>query len=903
MKHILLLILSLGACSAQQTVFEYPDGLTVKFNPNDARPGINVGTHTTDPATSENGTLWYNGSSGLFKIRANGQTLTLGDSLSMNASNLTSGTVPALRMPALTGDVTTTAGSVATSLATVNADTGAFGSSTAIPTFTVNGKGLMTAAGTAAVVAPAGTLSGNTLAANVTASSLTSLGTVGTGTWAAGIIGGQYGGTGVNNAGKTLTLGGSYTLNGTTGSTLHIGAGGTLGAAAFVDTTTGGSGADAGKAVTLRPSGVLGGVHLRADGITGEAGGNLILENASGNFATTLRAEQATADRTLDLPNETGTLATQQWAGGVVQTGIRVEAYGAIAGDAIDDRAAIQAALDYAETNGITSVIMGVGSYRVVTVNSPASGDKAAGAYGLEIPPGVSLIGSGPSTHLVIVAGGAFGVGGGIYPKGFRTATANFGAADKVRLADFTIEASAQEDSSGILVAVVHAQDWRFERVRFGGCLHHGVEISQSRRVTFLDCTWTGSYSSNTSGSWIQFDFGSIGPVNRPATITATYVEDVTFERCLCESRPNTDLAPRDIDFTHAVFNLRRIKFEGCNFTGRAVDFTAIAGIDANAAVTESLEFRNCIFQTQASKAWGFYLGNTLSIVNRLVFDGCEFRGKSSATIVAGGSTSLTYNATHSQRNRISVRDCNFIYDKTGIGAPADLLLVGITAWTHAELAGNTFTTEGEFGVSVGQNGSYFIRLCNNLDTNVRENTVTWSGNQTFSTYRTMLYVSTIQSDEAGLSLGLTVRDNSLYTPTTGWTYGVLIQGGVTSVPAGRTYDVRGNSSNVALTAQGNVYVTGTTVGATATSGSLSMATRNVTASATVTQQDGIVNCDSTSGPITLTVPHVYARHTFFAVKTVAENTLTVNGVSVTAVGSVLMTYCDGTTTFTRQLK
>lgn len=91
-------------------------------------------------------------------------------------SNL-SGSVAATQMPALTGDATTVAGAVAVTFATVNSNTGSFGSSTAIPSFTVNGKGLITAASTNAVVAPAGTLSGATLASGVTASSLTSLGT------------------------------------------------------------------------------------------------------------------------------------------------------------------------------------------------------------------------------------------------------------------------------------------------------------------------------------------------------------------------------------------------------------------------------------------------------------------------------------------------------------------------------------------------------------------------------------------------------------------------------------------------------------------------------------------------------------------------------------------------------
>jgi len=75
----------------------------------------------------------------------------------------------------LTGDVTSVGN--ATTLATV-ASAGSTGSSTAIPVITINAKGLTTSISTAAVIAPAGTLSGATLASGVTASSLTSLGTI-----------------------------------------------------------------------------------------------------------------------------------------------------------------------------------------------------------------------------------------------------------------------------------------------------------------------------------------------------------------------------------------------------------------------------------------------------------------------------------------------------------------------------------------------------------------------------------------------------------------------------------------------------------------------------------------------------------------------------------------------------
>lgn len=78
------------------------------------------------------------------------QTLT---NKSIVASQLT-GTLQAGQFPALTGDVTTTAGALATTLATVNSNVGSFGSTTSCVTVTANAKGLITAI-SAATCAPA----------------------------------------------------------------------------------------------------------------------------------------------------------------------------------------------------------------------------------------------------------------------------------------------------------------------------------------------------------------------------------------------------------------------------------------------------------------------------------------------------------------------------------------------------------------------------------------------------------------------------------------------------------------------------------------------------------------------------------------------------------------------------
>ena len=91
-----------------------------------------------------------------------------------NASNLATGTVPVAQLPAFTGgDATSSAGSTTLTLSTVNTNVGSFGSTSAIPVITVDGKGRITAVTTAAVASSSVTLTGDISATGNTGSSIT----------------------------------------------------------------------------------------------------------------------------------------------------------------------------------------------------------------------------------------------------------------------------------------------------------------------------------------------------------------------------------------------------------------------------------------------------------------------------------------------------------------------------------------------------------------------------------------------------------------------------------------------------------------------------------------------------------------------------------------------------------
>ena len=183
---------------------------------------------------------------------------------------------------------------------------------------TFNNGGSGVASGSTYNGGSAVTISYNTLGASPLAgsTSLTTLGTIATGTWNGSIIGGQWGGTGVNNAGKTITLGGNVSTGGdlTTANTFT-----TSGNFALTLTQT------AATNVTLPTTGTLA-TLAGTETFTNKTltlptiGGTGATFNGSTSGTTVLKASATAGTTTVTLPATTGTVITTGDTGTVTST-------------------------------------------------------------------------------------------------------------------------------------------------------------------------------------------------------------------------------------------------------------------------------------------------------------------------------------------------------------------------------------------------------------------------------------------------------------------------------------------------------------------------------------------------------------------------------------------------------
>jgi len=129
-------------------------------------------------------------------------------------------------------------------------------------------------------------------------SSITTVGTVTSGTWNGSLIAGQYGGTGVNNSGKTITLGGNLTTSGAFALTLTQ-----TGTTNVTLPTTG-------TLATLAESETFTNKTLTSPNLTTPAIGGSGATFAGSSSGTVTVVSTASAGGTLTLPNATGTFIT-----------------------------------------------------------------------------------------------------------------------------------------------------------------------------------------------------------------------------------------------------------------------------------------------------------------------------------------------------------------------------------------------------------------------------------------------------------------------------------------------------------------------------------------------------------------------------------------------------------------
>ena len=83
-----------------------------------------------------------------------------GSLTTLNATQLTTGTVPADRMPAFTGDIATSGGSVATTLVNIGVTAGNYGNATQSAVLNIDAKGRATTASNATITPAIGSVTG-----------------------------------------------------------------------------------------------------------------------------------------------------------------------------------------------------------------------------------------------------------------------------------------------------------------------------------------------------------------------------------------------------------------------------------------------------------------------------------------------------------------------------------------------------------------------------------------------------------------------------------------------------------------------------------------------------------------------------------------------------------------------
>jgi len=274
-----------------------------------------------------------------------------------------------------------------------------------------------------------------------------------------------------------------------------------------------------------------------------------------------------------------------------------VESYGAKAGDSVDDRAAIQRAIDAAIAAPGGVVKLAKGTYNV----TPTAGGIALlvdGDY-------MTLEGSGEGTEIEFSTAGSAAFCG-IAPYRYNTCTAPYTAAPLV-VRDLRLTMDSYTDVDGHdLIGICHCPWAIVERVGFEQARGHALEINVSKNVLVEDCYVYGT--GNFTSCILELDgLGAAGIIATGGTHSqSTPIENIVIRRFI-QRVPRTDLtidcAGYDfmlLSHSNASNVIRNVTVEDCRIIPHQ-DADITSGTETNCIAFDSaslpLEFSNFTFR------------------------------------------------------------------------------------------------------------------------------------------------------------------------------------------------------------------------------------------------------------------------------------------------------------------
>lgn len=348
--------------------------------------------------------------------------------------------------------------------------------------------------------------------------------------------------------------------------------------------------------------------------------------------------------------------------------------FGAVPGDANEDKAGITNAIAAAVAAGGGVVQLEAGNYRV----SPL-----ATGLGILVPNNVTLRGVGPATVITgytATSSAAFCV---IANDNYNDAATDYGA-DALRVEDLTVSVDATTGGNAInchsLIGVGHAPTSFISRVRFTGCYYHAVEWNRCGSPTgwnvLQDCTFTGSYNQSMP---VEID-GSGALAGVSTTPRTKTTRNILIDRCVCEARPVGDSpgSGTAILLTHnAVDRLENCIIRNCHFEGFQptgfVNTVAFITADTVLENIRGLTIEGCTFKG-ASRTTNrpVYLvtASAAQVLDGVTIRNNRFTGEYRVGLEIGHSGADTVATLHDTRNGIRIE--NNIFTPTMAVTPYD---------------------------------------------------------------------------------------------------------------------------------------------------------------------------------------------------------------------------------------